>query len=66
MTVSSDQLESSATDFDLREVIPLQIETVSRGDRSTYGATLKEIHGVGPRRYILFVDNDNEFRSRCE
>ena len=29
-------------------------------------ATLKQIHGMGTRRYVLSVDNDNEFRSRCE
>jgi cell shape-determining protein MreC len=28
--------------------------------------TLKQIHGMGTRRYVLSVDNDNEFRSRCE
>ncbi len=26
----------------------------------------KQIHGMGTRRYVLSVDNDNEFRSRCE
>jgi hypothetical protein len=24
------------------------------------------IHGMGTRRYVLSVDDDNEFRSRCE
>ncbi len=28
--------------------------------------TLKQIHGMGTTRYVLSVDNDNEFRSRCE
>ena len=27
---------------------------------------LKEIYDMGPRRYVLSVDNDDEFRSRCE
>ena len=52
--------------FDLREVIPLQLETVARGGQRTCGAALKQIHGMGTRRYVLSVDNDNEFRSRCE
>jgi hypothetical protein len=26
------------------------------------GATLKQIHGMGTRRYVLSVDNDDEFR----
>jgi hypothetical protein len=57
------------TGFDLREVnqvIPLQLQSVSRGGRCTLGATLKKIHDMGTRRYVLSVDNDNEFRSRCE
>ncbi len=64
MIVNSSELR--ATGFDLREVLPLQLETVTRGGQSTRGATLKQIHGMGTRRYVLSVDNDNEFRSRCE
>jgi hypothetical protein len=56
MTVNSSELR--ATGFDLREVLPLQLET--------RGASLKQIHGMGTRRYVLSVDNDNEFRPRCE
>ncbi len=51
--------------FDLREVMPLQLEAACRV-RCTRGAPLKEIHDMGTRRYLLSVDNDNEFRSRCE
>jgi hypothetical protein len=51
--------------FDLREVIPLQLETVSCGGQRKHDVTLKQIHGMGTRRYVLSVDNDNEFRSRC-
>ncbi len=58
MIVNSIQL--CPTDFDLREVIPLQVETVTRGDRCKRDAALKEIHGMGPRRYVLSVDNDIE------
>ncbi len=29
-------------------------------------AALKQNHGMGTTRYVLSVDNDNEFRSRCE
>ena len=41
-------------------------ETGVRGGRCTRGAALKQIHDMGTRRYVLSVDNDNEFRSRCE
>ena len=64
MIVNSSQL--CVPGFDLREVIPLQLETVDRGVRRTHVAALKQIHVMGTRRYVLSVDNDNEFRSRCE
>ena len=64
MIVNSSELR--AADFDLREVIPLQLEAVTRGDRRTRDGTLKQIHGMGTKRYVVSVDNDNEFRSRCE
>jgi hypothetical protein len=47
-------------------VLPLQLEAVARGGQRTRGEALKQIHSMGPRRYVLSVDNDNEFRSRCE
>ncbi len=39
-----------------REVIPLQLESTARGDRRTRGVSLKQIHGIGTRRYVLSVD----------
>jgi hypothetical protein len=64
MIVNSSELR--ATGFDLREVIPVQLEMAVRGGQRTHGEALKQIHGMGTRRYVLSVDNDNEFRSRCE
>ena len=64
MIVNSSEMYT--TGFDLREVIPLQLEAAARGDRRTLGAVLKQIHGMGTRRYVLSLNNDNEFRSRCE
>jgi hypothetical protein len=58
--------EVRATGFDLREVLPLQLEEAARGGHRTHGAALKQIHGMGTRRCVLSVDNDSEFRSRCE
>jgi hypothetical protein len=58
--------ELRAAGFDLREVLPLQLEGAARGGQRTRGAALKQIHGMGTRKYVLSVDNDNEFRSRCE
>ncbi len=64
MIVNSSELRAAG--FDLREVLPLQLEAAARGSRRTRGESLKQIHGMGTRRYVLSVDNDNEFRSRCE
>ncbi len=64
MIVNSSELY--VTDFDLREVIPLQLETTTCGDRRPRGEVLKQIHGMGTRRYVPSVDNNNEFRSQCE
>ncbi len=64
MIVNSSEL--CAAGFDLREVQPMQLETAVRGGQRTRGAALKQIHGMGTRRYVLSVDNDNDFRSRCE
>jgi hypothetical protein len=61
MIVNSSEL--CAADFDLREEIPLQLEAVVRGGRRTRGVALKQIHGMGTRRYVLSVDNNIEFRS---
>ncbi len=58
--------EHGTAGFDLREVLPLQLEVGVRGGQRTRGAALKQIHGMGTRRYVLSVDDDNEFRSRCE
>ena len=57
MIVNSSELR--ATGFDLREVIPMQLEAEARGGQwRTRGAALKQIHGMGTRRYVLSVDND--------
>ena len=37
-----------------------------RSGRCTRGAGLRQLQGMGPTRFVLAVDDDNEFRSRCE
>jgi len=59
-------LELRAAGFTPREVIPPALEAAARGGRRRYGAGLRQLQGMGPRRFVLSVDNDNEFRSRCE
>ena len=52
--------------FTLREVIPPALEAAARDGRRRYGAGLRQLQGMGPKRFVLSADNDNEFRSRCE
>ena len=63
MIVNSSEL--CATGFNLRQVIPLQLETVTFGGQRPRGAVLKQIHGMGTRRYVLSVDNDKKKKSLC-
>ena len=64
MLVKSSELR--ATDFHLAEVRPLQLDEVTLGDRRTRGATVRKLQGVGKSTFVLSVENDNDFRSRCE
>ncbi len=64
MLVNSSELR--AADFPLTEVRPLQLDSVSRGGRRTRGAAVRKIQGVGNSTFVLSVENDNDFRSRCE
>ncbi len=58
---SSDLL---ATGFKLKEVLPPTLEAAARV--RTRGAGLRSLEGMGPKRFVLSVDDDTEFRSRCE
>jgi hypothetical protein len=61
MIVNSSELR--VTDFDLRKVIPLQLEEVTRGNRCPCVTVLKHLHGMGARRYVLSVDNRDVTRT---
>jgi hypothetical protein len=64
MLVNSSELR--AADFPLAEVRPLHLDAVARGDRPTRGAVVKKLQVVGNSTFVLSVENDNDFRSRCE
>ncbi len=66
VTILVNSSELRTTDFPLEEVRSLQLDTVSRGGRRTRGASVRTIQGVGNRTFVLSVQNDNDFRSRCE
>ncbi len=46
--------------------ITIQLDTVVHGGRRTRGATVRKIQGVGNSTFVLSIENDNDFRSRCE
>jgi hypothetical protein len=64
MLVNSNELRD--TDFHLAEVRPLQLDSVTLGGRRTRGAAVRKLQGVGKSTFVLSVENDNDFRSRCE
>ena len=64
MLVNSSELRS--TDFHLAEVIPLELETVTRGDRRTFGEAERNLQAMGTCMFVLSMENDNDFRSQCE
>ena len=44
------------------EVCPLEIEAAAHR-RCTWGAGICQFEGMGPKRFMLAVDDDTEFRS---
>ncbi len=58
--------ELLTADFLLTKVRPLQLDVVSRGGRRTRDAAVRDLQGVGNSTFVLSVENDNDFRSRCE
>ena len=63
MKINSSELRAAG--FTLREVFLPELEAAARC-WSTRGAGIRQLEGMGPRRFILSVDDDIEFRSRCE
>ncbi len=64
MLINSSELR--ATGFKVKEVLSAELETAGRGGIRTRGARLRSLEGMGPKRFVLSVDDDTEFRSRCE
>jgi len=58
--------ELFVTGFKLKEVLPPAPETTGRGVLRTREAGLRSLESMGPKRFVLSVDDDTDFRSRCE
>jgi len=63
MIINSSELRAAR--FTLREVFSPELEAAARR-RSTCGAGIRHLEGMGPKRLILSVDDDTKFSSRCE
>ena len=64
MIINSSELR--VAEFHLVEVRTLQLDSVARGDRRTHGAAVRNLQGVDNSTFVLSVENDNDFRSKCE
>ena len=62
MLINSSEL--CVTGFKLKEVFPPSLEAAACV--RTRGTGLRSLDGMGPKRFVLSVDDDTEFRSRCE
>jgi len=54
MMINSSELRAAG--FTLQEVFPLELEAVARR-RSTRGTGIRQLEGMGPKRFILSADN---------
>jgi hypothetical protein len=66
VTMLINSSEMRAAGFKFKEVLPPALEAAARGGLRTRGAGLRSLEGMGPKRFVLSVDDDTEFRSRCE
>ena len=64
MDINSSELREAG--FKLQEVLSPTLEAAARGGMRTRGAEPRSLEGMGPKRFVLSVDDDTEFRSRCE
>jgi len=64
MIINSSELRGAG--FNLKEVLPAELEAAARGGRRRRGAGLLRLEGMGRKRYVLSADEDTELRSRCE
>ena len=64
MLINSSELRTAG--FNLKEALSPALEVTTRGGMCTRGSGLRSLEGMGPKRFVLSVDDDTEFRSRCE
>jgi len=60
MMINSSKLRAAG--FTLWEVFPPELQTAARR-RPRRGAGIRQVEGMGSKRFIMSVDDDTEFRS---
>ncbi len=60
MLINSRELR--VADFKIKEMFPPTLETDARGVIRTRGVGLRSLEDIGPKRFVLSVDDDTEFR----
>ena len=64
MLINSSELRAAG--IKLKELIPPSLEAVTRADLRTRGEGLRRLEGMDAKRFVLSVDDDTQFSSRCE
>jgi hypothetical protein len=64
MMINSSELRAAG--FKLKKVLPPALDAAARADLRTRGAGLRSLEGMGPKRFVLSMDDETEFRSRFE
>ena len=65
-TILFNSIDLNSVDVHLTEVRPLQLDVVTHGDRRTHGVSVRKFQYGGNSTFVLSVEIDNDFRSRCE
>ena len=66
MIITGNSSELRGAGFNLKEVLPPELEVAARGGRHTRDAGLVRLEYMGRKRYILSPDLDTDLRSKCE
>ena len=61
MIINSSELRGAG--FNLQEVIPPALEAAARSGRC---AGMRQVEGLGRKRFVLSADDDSDLRSRCK
>ena len=64
MIINSSELRGAG--FNLQEVIPPALEVAARSGRRTRGAGVRQVEGLGRKRFVLSADDDSDLRSLRE